>query len=72
MPKRLRTAELPLVYQRRFEPSRVQEQLWSAAYEQLVPQQRRLRAGVDPAVHRRRQQVPAVPLVSESREEKSA
>jgi hypothetical protein len=72
MPKNLWSAELPLVCQRRFEPSRVQEQLWSAAYEQLVPQGRRPLGGADSAVPCRGKQASGVPLISDSVEEKCA
>jgi hypothetical protein len=44
MSKRLRSAEPPLRCQRRFEPSRVEQQHWSEAYEQLVSEGRRTQA----------------------------
>jgi hypothetical protein len=72
MPKRLRSMELPLVCQRRFEPSRVEQQLWSAAYEQLVPEGRRPLAGADSAGHCRSKQAQGVPVVSNFMEEKCA
>jgi hypothetical protein len=72
MLKRLRPVELPLVCQRQFEPSRVQEQLWSAAYEHLVPQGLRPQAGADPAWQRRSQSAAGVPGVSKSRKEQCA
>jgi hypothetical protein len=72
MPTRLRPTELPAVCHRRFEPSRIQEQLWSAAYEQLVPQGRRSRPGPDSAGPRRTPQAAEVPFVSDSREEQCA
>jgi len=31
------SADRPVVCRRRFEPSRVEQQLWSEAYEQVVP-----------------------------------
>jgi hypothetical protein len=40
MPKASRSPDPPLVCQRQFEPHRMQHQLWSKAYEQLVPQGR--------------------------------
>jgi hypothetical protein len=72
MPKRLGSAELPLVCQRRFEPSRVEQQLWSSAYEQLVPEGRRPLAGADSAARSRRKQAQGVPVVGYSLEEKCA
>jgi hypothetical protein len=71
MPKRLWSPELPLVCQRRFEPSRVEQQLWSEAYEQLVPEGRRSLASADSG-RRCRKQAQEVPVVSHSQEEKCA
>ena len=72
MPKRLGSPELPMVCQRRFEPSHVEEQLWSEAYEQLVPQRRRPLAGTDSALGGQRKQAQEVPLISHSLREKCA
>jgi hypothetical protein len=72
MLKQLRSVELPLVCQRQFEPSRVQEQLWSAAYEDLVPQGRRPRSGADSAWQRGSQPTAGVPCVSKSSKEQCA
>jgi hypothetical protein len=43
MPKRSSRSDPPLVCRRQFEFSRVQEQLWSDAYVQLVPERARRR-----------------------------
>jgi hypothetical protein len=40
MPKRLGSSDPPVISQRRFEPSRVEQQLWSEAYGCLVPERR--------------------------------
>ena len=72
MLKHLHFVELPLVCQRQFEPSRVQEQLWSAAYEHLVAQGRPPRTGADSAWQRRSQPAAGVPGVSNSSKEQCA
>jgi hypothetical protein len=71
MPRCLWSSELPLVCQRQFEPSRVEQQLWSEAYGQLVPEGRRPLASAD-SVRRCRKQAQEVPMVSHSQEEKCA
>lgn len=73
MAKRLGSSELPLVYQRGFEPSRVEAQLWSKAYEEVLPEPRRgPRKGADSAVPGSSRQAQKVPVVSHSLEEKCA
>jgi hypothetical protein len=54
MPKRSSRADPPLICRRQFEFSRVQEQLWSEAYEQLVPG-RALRPATPQAANRARE-----------------
>lgn len=72
MPKRLRAGEPPLICQRRFERSRVEQQFWSEAYEQLVPEGRRSPVAGDSGVPCRRKQVQGVPLSSDLMEGKCA
>ena len=72
MPKRLESAKLPLC-QRRFERSRLEAELWSAAYQELVPEGRHPVAGTDSAA--RGKPKPAqeeVPVVSYFVEEECA
>ena len=68
MAKRLGSAELPLLCQRRFEPSRLEPELWSEAYQQLVPESRRPQAGGDSAIPCCRKQAHAGSLGSYSLE----
>ena len=68
MPKRQGSAEPPLICQRRFEPSRVEQQFWSEAYEHLVPEGRRAPAKRPEAVPCPGRQKHAVSLISHSLE----
>jgi hypothetical protein len=73
MPRHLWSSKVPLVCQRRFEQSRVEQQLWSEAYEQLVPEgRRRPLAAADSAVRGRKKRVQGLPVVSNSLGEKCA
>jgi hypothetical protein len=45
MPEASRSPDPPLLCQRRFEPQRLQRELWLQASEQLVPQRRLRREG---------------------------
>jgi hypothetical protein len=72
MPKRLGSAERLLIYQRRYEPSRVQQQFWSEAYEQVVPAGRRPQAKRDAPASCGGKEARQVSLTSDSREVKCA
>jgi hypothetical protein len=73
MPKGLLSADQPLVCQRQFEPSRVQQQLWSEAYDRLLPQCRHPATGAATARRREKQvQVDGSPAVSCFLEERCA
>jgi hypothetical protein len=56
MPRASTSPDPPLVCRRRFEPHRGQQPLWSAAYEQLVPQ-RRVGASATAPVRQRKEPV---------------
>jgi hypothetical protein len=64
-------ADRPLVCQRQFEPSRVQQQLWSEAYEQVVPSCR-VPAGAGAAARRQPKAANGSPVVSSFPEERCA
>ena len=68
MAKALGSAGPPLISQRGFEPSRIEQQLWSEAYEFLVPQRQRPLARVDSAEPCGK----GVSLISDSQEGKCA
>ncbi len=71
MPKRLGSADPPLIYQRGFEPNRVEQQLWSEAYECLVPERRRPLAPGDVTVPCGKP-APGLALIHDSQEGKCA
>jgi len=66
MPKRQGSAEPPLLCQRRFEPSRVEQRFWCEAYEHLVPEGRRAQASRPAAVSCPGSQEQAVSLLLDS------
>jgi hypothetical protein len=72
MAKRLGSGERLLICERQFEPSRMQQQLWSDAYEQLVSEGRRPKTKRDSPVPCGGKEARRVSLNSYSREGKCA
>ena len=72
MPKRPGSAVPPLIGQRRFEASRLERQLWSEAYEYLVPERRRPLARSDAAAPGGGQAAPGASPLYDSQEGKCA
>lgn len=71
MPKSSLSSDPPLVFKRQFEPSREQQQLWSEAYDRLLPS-RRIATTARAATQGKRKQVNESPVVSGFQEERCA